>query len=223
MDITTLALDVDHLVRPGGLLDRLRALLPEQVTDPATVRAHQKVTGSPAPWHAEAAAVLLDIHEGARRLEASLKRDVSGRLGERRGASTENTRSALKSIVRLAEALDEGQQADAARIVSRWVTTARQLRDIDEADRWEPLPRRPGALPPPCEYCATYSLRWNRRSGEVRCVNGECRDGDGHRPVARMEIGRYSGQAALVWRDGRSVTYDHHDHDHHADPEENVA
>lgn len=212
MHLAHLAVDVDHLVRPGGILDQLAALLPEPVADPSTgTTSHHKVTGSPAPWHAEAAAALLDVHEGARRLEASLRRDVSGRLGERRGSSADNTRAALKSIVRLCEALDDDQVKDAARIVARWVTSARQLRDIDLADRWEPLPRRPGTLPPPCDYCATFSLRWNRRSGEVRCVNGECRDGDGHRPVARMEIGRFTGQAALVWRDGRTVTYDQED------------
>lgn len=209
MDIVALAVDVDHLVRPGGILDQLEALLPEPVADPSTgTTSHHKVTGSPAPWHAEAAAVLLDIHAGARELEADLKYRVAGRAPEPRGGSDVNTRSALRSIVRLAEALDDDQVKDAARTVGRWVTTARQLRDIDQADRWEPLPRRPGALPPPCEYCATYSLRWNRRSGEVRCVNGDCRDGDGHRPVARMEIGRLTGTAALVWRDGRTVTYD---------------
>lgn len=211
MDITHLALDVDHLARADGLLDQLEALLGEQVTDPAAVGSRHKVTGSPAPWHADAAAVLLTVHEGARRLEASLRQDVSGRLGERRGASGQNTRAALRSIVRLAEALDDDQVAVAARIVGRWVTSARQLRDVDQADRWEPLPRRPGALPPACEYCATYSLRWNRRSGEVRCCNTECVDGDGMRPTARMEIGRFTGRAALVWRDGRTVSYAHED------------
>lgn len=212
--LVNLAVDVDHLVRPGGILDALEALLPEPVADPQTGGGNRaKVSGSPAPWHAEAAAILLDITEGARRLEASLRRDVSGRLGDRRGNSTPNTRAALKSAVRLCEALDDGQVKTAARIVAHWVTAARQLRDIDEADRWEPLPRRPGTLPPPCDHCQTYSLRWNRRSGEVRCVLPDCRDDDGHRPVARMEIGRFSGQAALVWRDGRTVTYAHQEHE----------
>ncbi|MBA9002026.1 hypothetical protein [Thermomonospora cellulosilytica] len=208
MDITALAVDVDHLVRPGGLLDQLEALVPEQATNPENSGGHHKVTGSPAPWH-QAGFLLLEIHEGARRLEASLRRDTSGRLGDRRGGSTTNTRDALKSCVRLAEALDDDQVQAAARIVGRWVRAARQLKDIDQADRWEPLPRQPGMLPPACHYCGTYSLRWNRRSGEVRCILPDCRDEDGHRPVARMEIGRYSGQAALVWRDGRTVTYAH--------------
>lgn len=208
MDLAHLAVDVDHLVRPGGILDQLHALLPEQTADPSTgTTAHHKVTGSPAPWHAEAAAVLLDVHEGARRLEASLRRDVSGRLGERRGSSGANTRAALRSIVRLAEGVDPDRQKAATRIVSRWVTAARQLRDVDQADRWEPLPRHPGHLPPACDYCGTYALRWNRRSGEVRCVLADCLDGNGRRPVARMEIGRFTGTAALVWADGRSVVY----------------
>lgn len=206
-DLAQLAIDVDHLVRPGGLLDKLEALLPEQVTDPSSGGTRRKVAGSPAPWNGAVAAVLLDIHEGARRLEAALRQAVTGRLGERRGASDANTRAALRSIVRLAEGLGEDAASYAARTVARWVRAAQQLRDIDQADRWDPLPRQPGMLPPACDYCQTYSLRWNRRSGEVRCCNPDCRDEDGRRPVARMEIGRYSGQAALVWRDGRAVIY----------------
>lgn len=206
-DLAQLAIDVDHLVRPGGLLDRLEALLPEPVAGLSSGGTRRRVAGSPPPWNAEAAAVLLDIHEGARRLEAALRQAVTGRLGERRGASDANTRAALRSIVRLVEGLDEDAARDAARTVARWVTAARQLRDIDEADRWEPLPRQPGMLPPACDYCRAYSLRWNRRSGEVRCCTPDCRDEDGQRPVARMEIGRFTGQAALVWRDGRAVVY----------------
>lgn len=201
-DLAQLAIDVDHLVRPGGLLDRLEALLPEQVTDPSSGGTRRKVAGSPAPWNAEAAAVLLDIHEGARRLEAALRQAVTGRLGERRGASTENTRAALKSIVRLAEALDEDRQADAARIVSRWVTAARQLRDIDEADRWEPLPRCPGELPPKCPWCDCFSLRMCKARSEVRCLNSVCVDERGRRPIARLEIGTVSGEPMLVFDDG---------------------
>jgi hypothetical protein len=206
-DTLNLAIDVDHLVRRNGILDQLEGLLPEEGTTDEPSSHPGKITGSPAPWNAEAAAIYFDITEGARRLEASLRRDVSGRLGERRGNSTPNTRSALRSVVRLTEALDDDRVKTTTRIVARWVTTARQLRDIDQADPWEPLPRLPGHLPPACDYCSTYSLRWNRRSGEVRCVLRDCRDGDGKRPIARMEIGRFTGQAALVWRDGRSVTY----------------
>jgi hypothetical protein len=202
-----IALDVNELIRPGGVLDQLDQLLPEQATDPTTGSGHAKVTGSPAPWHAEAAAALVVIHEEARRLEASLRREVTGNLGRRRGGSTANTREALEAIVKLSEAVCDDEVKTAARIVARWVTSARQIRDIDQADRWEPLPRLPGHLPPACDWCSTYALRMNRRTGEVRCTNNRCRDDDGRRPVARIVTGTYSGQSSLVWQDGRSVVY----------------
>lgn len=207
-DLDALRNDIHELVSPGGILDQLERLLPEQATSPdAHGTTTGEIAGSPAPWHAQAAAVLLDIHEGARRLEASLRRDIASRLGERRGGSDENTRRALQSVLRLAQALDDHQLRHTAHIVGRWVTSAQQIRDIDQADRWEPLPRLPGMLPPACDYCGTFSLRWNRRAGEVRCILSACRDDDGRRPVARMVIGRYSGQASLIWQDGRSVVY----------------
>ncbi|GAA2092386.1 hypothetical protein [Actinomadura alba] len=207
-DRLAVALDVHELTRPGGILDQLDALLPEQVTDPTTGgTSGQKTTGSPAPWHAEAAAVLVTIHEEARRLEASLRREVTGRLGRRRGGSDGNTREALAAIVNLTEAVCEDEVKRAARIVARWVTSARQIRDIDQADRWEPLPRLPGHLPPACDWCSTYSLRMNRRTGEVRCTNHRCTDEEGRRPYARILAGSYSGQTSLVWQDSRSVVY----------------
>jgi hypothetical protein len=202
-----IALDINELTRPGGVLDQLEQLLPEQATDSTTGGGHQKITGSPAPWHAEAAAALVVIHEEARRLEASLRREVTGNLGRRRGGSTGNTRDALAAIVKLTEAVCDDEVKTAARIVARWVTSARQIRDIDQTDRWEPLPRLPGMLPPACDWCDTYSLRMNRRTGEVRCTNSRCKDEEGRRPVARILTGTYSGQASLVWQDGRSVVY----------------
>ncbi|MBD2900804.1 hypothetical protein amrb99_98140 [Actinomadura sp. RB99] len=206
--LAALSLDVRRLADDGGLLDQLAALLPEPVGDPARgTSSHHKVTGSPAPWHPEAGVALLTIHEGARRLEASLRRDSAGRLGGRRGGSDTNTRDALRSIVRLAEAVPEDRARLAARIVAGWVQTAAQVGDIDQADRWVPLPRLPGHLPPACEYCGAYSLRWSRHRGEVRCCTPDCTDPDGNRPRARMETGRYSGRASLVWQDGRSVVY----------------
>lgn len=45
MDITTLVVNVDHLVRPSGILDQLEALLPEPVADPSTgTTSHHKET-----------------------------------------------------------------------------------------------------------------------------------------------------------------------------------
>lgn len=83
------------------LLERLAALLPEPVAEPTSdTTSHHKVSGSPAPWHAEAGSLFMDIHEGARRLEASLSREVAGHLGERRVGFDGNTAAALASTGR---------------------------------------------------------------------------------------------------------------------------
>lgn len=208
MSLEHLALDIHTLTRQGGLLDHLHDLLPEPVADPTIgTTTKNKTIGSPAPWHTEAAAALFDIHEGARRLEASLRRDVSGRLGDKRGSSDQNTAFALKSISRLAEGLSDDQIRAAARIVGRWVTRAQQIRDIDTTAKWEGLPRVPGHLPPACDYCGTFGLRVNRNSGTVRCCNPECVDENGDRPTAQMAIGKFTGRASLTWADGRSISY----------------
>lgn len=203
-----LSWDVEELTRYGGLLDILSALLPEPVAI-ATVGAYgvHRVSGSPAPWHAEAADVLMAIHAGARELENDMRYRVTGNASNR-GGSDANTRDALAAVVALAPAVSEPAARDAAGLVARWVRQARQVRDVDQADRWVTLPRMPGMSPPPCPYCQTYALRMSRTAGEVRCLNAECLDDDGRRPVARMEYGRLSGDGVLVFRDGSQIVYE---------------
>lgn len=188
------------------LLVRLEALLAEPVADPTTgTMSHHKVSGSPAPWHAEAGPLLMDIHEGARRLEASLRREVAGHLGERRGGSDGNTAAALDAIGRLAHGVPEESARRTARILSGWIRRAEEVRDIGEAERWEPLRAPAGELPPACPYCRTFSLRVGRREGRVRCANRKCVDGDGRAPVATIDKNRLDGSAMLVWADGRTI------------------
>ncbi|MBB2914881.1 hypothetical protein FHS43_006193 [Streptosporangium becharense] len=205
----TLAEEISALVTElGPLLDQLRVLLPEQVADAARgSMQHHKVTGSPAPWHAEAGPILMDIHEGARRLEASLRREVAGQLGERRGGSDANTVAALASIARLVHAVPEDGARRTARILSGWIRRAEEVRDIGEAERWEPLRAPAGQLPPACPYCRTFSLRVGRREGRVRCANRRCVDGDGRPPAAVIDKNRLNGDAMLVWADGRVIYY----------------
>lgn len=194
----------------SDLLTALEALLPEPTADPTTgTSTHHKITGSPAPWHPEAALILLDIHEGVRRLEASIRRDITGHLGPRRGGSTRNTLAALESTARLAHALNDDQARRAARILGIWTTHAQQIRDIDLAPRWAPLPAMPGHRPAPCPYCRTYALRYARLSGAVRCANPRCRDSQGNRPYGVIEQGALTGRAMLVFADGREISYRH--------------
>lgn len=204
-----LAEDIGRLVDSGGLLDELRALLPEPTTSPTSPTGHtrHKVTGSPPPWNAEAAAAYLTIHHGARDLEADLRYAVTGHTGAPRGGSDENTRVALSMVQRFAWAAPDGMGEQAARTVAGWVTAARQTRDIDLTERPAPLPRVPGQLPPPCDYCGALSLRMSTRTGVVFCISPTCTDAEGRRPLARIETGRYTGAPSLVWQDGRNVIY----------------
>lgn len=198
----------DRVTELGEILLVLAALLPEPVADPTSgTTSHHKVTGSPAPWHAEAAGILLDIHEGARRLEASIRRDVTGNLGQRRGGSDGNTTAALAAITSLAHALTDDDAKQATRILNIWLSHARQIRDIDLEPSWAPLPSVPGTPPPACPYCRTYSLRFARQSGAVRCANPRCVDTDEKRPYGLIEQGKYTGRAMLVFADGREITY----------------
>ncbi|MEV7008884.1 hypothetical protein [Streptosporangium sp. NPDC051022] len=126
------------------LLERLEELPAEPVADPTTgTMSHHKVTGSPAPWRAEAGPILMDIHEGVRRLEASLRREVAGHLGARRGGSDANTVAALASIARLdrpprspasftprpADAADAAQAAAVAGFLRHAAADTRRLLD----------------------------------------------------------------------------------------------
>lgn len=199
----------EHASELRDLLAVLAQLLPEPVADPTTgnTTTRRDVTGSPAPWHAEAAGILLDIHEGARRLEASIRRDITGNLGPRRGGSDANTDAALTAITSLAYGLDHDAVKRAARILSVWISHASQIRDIDLEPSWAPLPSIPGNPPPPCPYCKTYALRFARQSGAVRCANPRCRDSEDNRPYGLIEQGKYTGRAMLVFADGREITY----------------
>jgi len=190
------------------LLTQLEALLPEPVADPTSgTMSRHRVTGSPAPWHPEAGPVLLTIHEEVRRLEASLRQEVAGHLGPRRGGSDANTDAALSAIANLVFAVPEEHAAGVVRVLKRWIRQAQQIRDIGEAERWEPIKVPGGQLPPSCPFCSTYSLRVARRSGLVACSNARCEDSNGERPRGRIDKNRLDGSAMLVWADGRTIYY----------------
>ncbi|MEV1245125.1 hypothetical protein [Nonomuraea sp. NPDC049750] len=208
VEATGPAAEVDLLVAElKQLLPRLHELLPEPVAD-ATKGSmqHHKVTGSPAPWHAEAGPLLMTIHAGVRELELDLRHHVSGRLGEERGGSDGNTAAALDSIVRLVHGVDDEMARDARNRLDRWIEQARQVRDIGESEKWIPI-RVSKGLPPACLYCKTFSLRVAQESGRVRCVNLKCEDGEGNRPAGRIDKNQMDGSAMLVWADGRTTYY----------------
>ncbi|MFG3439909.1 hypothetical protein ACGF0J_21900 [Nonomuraea sp. NPDC047897] len=190
------------------LIAQLQQLLPEPIADPTTgTMSHHKVSGSPAPWHAEAGPLLMTIHAGVRELEQDLHYATSGHTGEARGGSDRNTLAALDSIVRLAFGAPEDLARDASYRLGRWIERARQVRDIGAAERWIPIHVPQGQLPPTCPYCKTYSIRLAQESGRVACVNPRCEDERGDRPRGRIDKNRLDGSAMLVWADGRTTYY----------------
>lgn len=192
--------------RGVGLLHQLRHSLrtPTGQNAVGTIGRHA-IEGS-EPWHGDAAAVYWQIHFGARELEFALLR-VRGLPQRRRGGSHDNTLAALRALPDLSVAAPGEVVRRAANRVERWVNAARRVHDVDEAERWVPVPRVPGVLPPACPYCHNLSLRMSRERAEVRCFTPGCADLDMARPVARMERGQASGEGLLVFRDTTVVHY----------------
>ncbi|MDQ2876229.1 MAG: hypothetical protein M3Y33_16125 [Actinomycetota bacterium] len=158
--------------------------------------------GSRPPWNPMVANVLLDAHEGSRRLEAALRYAKFGHPGWRRGGADRHTAAALKSAARLAAALGPDAEDAAQRIVDRWATSAKQLPAIDEAPVWRSLRPGPEGLPPVCRFCATYNLRVAVTSRTVMCFSPAC---PGARPTATMDrllAGPEAGKPLLKWSDG---------------------
>lgn len=158
--------------------------------------------GSAPPWNAAAAAVVLDIHEGIRRLEASLHTDIHGDPGTRRGCSWANTLRAITSVTSLAEGIPAKHAREVARILGRWTSAAERLPAIDEAEQWTVLRSSSGRVPPLCPYCKTPSLRYAARARIVACFKPACHDSDGNRPVGRLDMSVVNGDPILAWRDG---------------------
>lgn len=153
--------------------------------------------GSAPPWNAAVAAALLDAHEGIRRLEASLRREVTGRTGPRRGGSDANTMAALKAIGNLGRAVDEDSAYAGARFLARWTRPIHELPAVDEAEPWRRVPAA-------CPYCEFRMLYVQARSGRVACLRGAgaCTDGDGRPPVGQLDVSQLTGDPLIRWADG---------------------
>jgi hypothetical protein len=138
----------------AGLMPRLELLVAEpSSTQDAAAGMSPRPADTPEPWDAPVGRALMDGHEGVRRLEAALRYALNGHPGRRRGGSAVNTHQALDAIPLLAAGLTEDDEAEAARVIGRWVNAARAVAAIDEAERWRPLPQRP------CPYCRCFFLR----------------------------------------------------------------
>lgn len=153
--------------------------------------------GTRPPWNSAAANALLDAHEGTRRLEASLRRDVTGRTGPKRGGSDAGTMAALKAIGNLSHAVSEDDAAAAMVILERWARRIRELPAIDESEPWR---RLHGVA---CPYCKCLMLRIQPRAGTVTCLrHGACYDTNQQHPMGRVYVSQIDAVPRVAWNDG---------------------
>lgn len=171
---------------------------------PRTGVIGRSVPSSREPWERQAATVYWDAYFGARALARTMRASVGLNLplfDDAYGAD------ALGIVRDVAPAVPDPVLRQAVRVIEGWATRARRIDAIDEAEAWSPVPVVAGLEHPRCPYCKTYGLRMRRRRGEVRCFYPECRDADGHPTRARMEPGRMTGEACLVFDDGSTLHF----------------
>lgn len=167
------------------------ALIAEPDADGATIRG--KPSSRP-PWNAAAANALLDAVEAARRLEAALRCEVTGRVAERRPASAAG--AILRAIPVLAGAADPYTQRETAIIIVRVTRPIMQLAAIDQEERAQTAAW-------PCPYCGFEMVRLYPLAGRVTCLRyGLCYDANGVHPVGLADWSRLDGTAAVYWSDG---------------------
>lgn len=189
----------------SDLIARLEELTTEPHTPHGGPARPARPVMTPEPY-GQAGRALMDIHEGVRRLEASLRLVVLGHPGRRRGGSAGNTAAAIAMIAKLATRATDAEVRDAGRNLSRWIGTAQSVDGIDEARRWRHLPKHPGeALPPQCPYCRRYFLLADVDAQIVVCSYPGCADRNGEPPVASYGVDS-SGQPVLTWADGLTQT-----------------
>jgi hypothetical protein len=171
-----------------------RALITEPDTD-GTTRGGKP--GSHPPGNSAAINAAMDAHAGLRALEASLRLEVTGHSGPRRGGSDANTTAAIAAIEALGTAVTTAAMAQAARVLDRWSRQIQELPAVDEAEPWR---RVQGVA---CPYCKLTMLAVRPREGTVTCLrHGACSDSDGRHPVGRMDVSRLTGDPLIRWADG---------------------
>lgn len=181
-----------------GRLNRLHPLIVEPENggpDTGTIGRH--APESSEPWAAQAAGAYFDIYFGAREYARAMR----GAAGMRRPADVCG-HAALDIVAAMVTISQPFILRGVTRGLERLVRQADQVPGIDEGEPWVALPSLPGLQPLACPYCKTYGLRMLKRKGEVKCFFPGCKDSDGSPTRARLEPGRMTGEARLIFGDG---------------------
>lgn len=196
----------DHLNQLRSLVcdvkrayDLLEDLIPQPGSRGSSDGRRATRVGSSPSWHAQAAYLVLELGQLVRGLERSMRGRVTNG-SQSRGGSNANTFLALDSLVGFSSAVGEDDVIDAVASLRRWLVSARTA--LGEVEPWTRLPRQPGMEEPRCPWCGYLTLRYQAHSGHVRCVNPNCLDDDENHPAGTVELGRFSGELILAWRDG---------------------
>ena len=158
----------DSAAQLAGYRRTLEAVVAEPSSPGGAAGMAPRPADAPMPGNAEAFTALMVIWEAVPRLEASIRLAVAGHPGTRRGGDPRHFLAALESVVTLSGGLDDDGEALAARVLERLADLARRVPDIDEAQRWRPVPSRA------CPRCGCYWLKVledarGEPSGRVEC------------------------------------------------------
>lgn len=194
---------LDAITEARKLLPVLSAMLSEADSGgPRTGTMNSNPPSSTEPWNTAVAEAYWRIWAGAGQLANNLR----ACLGMARWNLPPRGHQALDAIRDLAPSCPPEAVKLAVLRLERWVDRAMQLPAIDETEPWVPLPLV-GVTPPECPYCGMLALRMRKRAGQVTCFFPGCTDADGKPTRARMEPGRMTGEARLVFGDGTTMAF----------------
>lgn len=202
----TIVMTTDRLLAAVGDVRALLPVLQAMLAEPdkqgqRTGTIGRKPDGS-EPWNSPAASAYFDIWYGAGDIVHNMRWDI----GVKGGGGAVSGPDALDAILNYAPSVSGEALTAATRRLERWADRARQLPAIDESEPWTAVPTIPATgHPPACPYCGTYGLRMRQRRGEVCCFFPGCADSEGSPTRARMEPGRMTGEARLVFGDGMTM------------------
>lgn len=183
-----------------GLINDVRWLLPEpDNTGPQTGTIGRHVPDGSEPWNSAAADAYWNLWHGPSILVNYLR----GSLGLAALRWPPKGHEAYDVLRKLVVAAPPSNVRYVTRKLERWTNMALRLPGIDQGpEPWTPVPAAAGATPPACPFCGTYALRMRKLAGQVRCFMPGCKDSHGDATRARMEPGRMTGEARLVFGDG---------------------
>lgn len=195
----------EGVLRAWNVYCALEALIPYPESHHGERISKGKLVASSPAWNGQAAHLVLELHEYARRLEASMAQKLSGKIRLVRGASPGNTRYALKALPKLAQGGTETEALDIVIRIERWIRRGEAVLGPEKAIHH--LPRNHGEKEPRCPYCGFQTMRWSPPRGTAFCINPVCVTDSGTPPRWTIEYEIVDTVLRFSWRllDGESA------------------